>query len=153
MIYAFPKIHIIHWIDLSYAQGSENIGPTHIILDKLFAALFVENLQNLKLALINLFVFKTFLEVSPVFVSLLSLTEVFFFSVVFGNILSQNHEKLFEGWRFADSAYPQQKDGEVGVLKVDFSLGIVLDKFFDVHKAELVHHLLLWSHRVSELPT
>ena len=37
-------------------------------------------------------------------------------------------------------------------VKIYFTFRIVLDQLFDVHKAELVGHLLLRSHGVSQLP-
>ena len=48
-------------------------------------------------------------------------------AVELGQVLPKYHEELFEGWRFADTAEPQQKDGEARVLNPNFSLGIVDD--------------------------
>ena len=69
--------------------------------------------------------------------------------VVLGHVLTKDEVKLQEGWRLANPADPEKEDGEVRIGDVDLSLRIILDEFFDVHKAELVHYLFFWCHWIS----
>lgn len=40
----------------------------------------------------------------------------------------------------------------MGMSDVDFSFGVVLDEFFNVHEAELIRDFFLGCHRVPQLP-
>lgn len=97
--------------------------------------------------------FEVLVMVMPHLVNQLSFGFAGFIGAVVGKVLSQDHVKLFEGRRFADATQPEEENGEVRMSDIDFSLGVVLDKFFDVHETELVGHFFLRRHWISQLPT
>ena len=100
----------------------------------------------------DLFAVKIFVIVFPDLVSGVSLDLVALAGVVDGQVLAQNHEEFFEGRGLANSAQPEEEDGEAGVFEVDFAFGVVLDEFADVHEAELVGDFFFGCHGVSQFP-
>lgn len=73
-------------------------------------------------------------------------------SLIFGEVGTDNHKKLFKSWWFTDSCNPQHENTKVRILQMELALRVIYDELADVHQAEFILSLLLWSHRVSELP-
>lgn len=113
---------------------------------------FVKYFQPLQSRRFDLLLLESLVEISPLGVGLFSLDSVGFICVILSDVLPEDQVKLFKGSGFTDSSNPQEKDGEVRILEFDLALGVVLNKFFHVHKAELVDRILFGSHRVHKFP-
>ena len=151
-----PPADIVHQTinhhAFSNAQRLKKLTPLHEVLHELFAVLFIEDLELFEQFGGHFFGLVVFVIVFPIVVRGLIFGLILFERVIFSNVLAENEEEFLESRRLADPADPQQKDRQMGVLQRQASFGIILNQLLDVHQAEFIHHFLLRSHRVPQLP-